>query len=208
MNKTLYYAHDPMCSWCWGFEPVRQQFFNALPADVKIVRLVGGLAPDSQEPMPIAMQETLQSIWKKIQVTIPNTHFNFDFWTLCKPRRSTYPSNRAVLAAKLQGDEFDTLMTLRIQQAYYTQAKNPSDVDVLIELANDIGLNPKTFAIDIQSNAIQQTLEQQLSFARSLGLNSFPSLAYQVNNKIYSISLDYLNANNMLKQVRAIDAQA
>ncbi|MFT6977114.1 MAG: putative protein-disulfide isomerase, partial [Shewanella psychromarinicola] len=20
-NTTLYYVHDPMCSWCWGYRP-------------------------------------------------------------------------------------------------------------------------------------------------------------------------------------------
>lgn len=206
MKKTIYYAHDPMCSWCWGFEAVRKKFFDALPSDVNVVRLVGGLAPDSQDLMPIAMQEALQSYWRKIQQTIPGTVFNFDFWKQCKPRRSTYPSNRAVLAARLQGKAFDTLMTNRIQVAYYTEAKNPSDNSVLIKLAQEIGLDVDKFTLDIESDAIQKMLEQELSFARNMGLNSFPSLAYQVNDKLYSVSLDYLNVDNLLEQIEAINS--
>ena len=205
MNKTLYYAHDPMCSWCWGFEPTRKEFFDALATNVNVVRLVGGLAPDSQDQMPIAQQEALQGIWHKIQQAIPGTSFNYNFWTECKPRRSTYPSNRAVIAARLQGSTFDILMTNRIQKSYYTEAKNPSDNTLLIKLAEDIGLDVKKFSIDIKSIKVQQILEQELSFARRLGLNSFPSLAYQADNKIYPLSLDYLNANNLLTQIDTIN---
>ena len=205
MNKTLYYAHDPMCSWCWGFEPTRKEFFDALPSNVNVVRLVGGLASDSQDPMQIAQQEALQGIWQKIQQAIPATSFNYNFWKECKPRRSTYPSNRAVIAARLQGGTFDILMTNRIQKAYYTQAKNPSDNALLIKLAEDIGLDVKRFSIDIKSRKVQHVLEQELSLARSLGLNSFPSLAYQVGNKIYPLSIDYLDANSLLTQINTIN---
>ena len=205
MKKTLYYAHDPMCSWCWGFEPVRKIFFKTLPNDVLIVRLVGGLAPDSAEPMPHEMQLGLQNIWKNIQRAIPGTTFNFDFWSNCKPRRSTYPSNRAVLAAKKQGNEFDELMTHRIQKAYYTEAKNPSDTDVLIELANDIGLNSDKFEHDFQSSTIQTELLENLSLARKLGLTSFPSILYQVNDSLYPIQLDYNDEENLITQIDRIN---
>ena len=31
---VLYYVHDPMCSWCWGFVPVQQQ----LQAEIELTR--------------------------------------------------------------------------------------------------------------------------------------------------------------------------
>jgi len=120
LEKTLIYVHDPMCSWCWGFEPVRKQLFQRLNPNIKVKRLLGGLAPDSHAPMPLEMQVFLQNTWRKIENHIPGTQFNFDFWTKCQPRRSTYPANRAVIAARLQGEQFDELMTTKIQQAYYT----------------------------------------------------------------------------------------
>ena len=42
--------------------------------------VVGGLAPDSAEPMPEAMQLALQNTWRTIQSRIPGTEFNYDFW--------------------------------------------------------------------------------------------------------------------------------
>ena len=206
MEKTLIYVHDPMCSWCWGFEPVRKQLFNALDKSITIERFVGGLAADSNEPMPAQMQTMLKNTWQKIEQSIPGTAFNYNFWTQCQPRRSTYPSNRAVIAARLQNERFDTLITHRIQQAYYTEAKNPSDDDVLIELVRDVGLNVEKFTEDLNSETVHALFEKELKYTRKLGLNSFPSLAFQVKNNVYSIALDYNNMKNMLDQIHQIEA--
>ena len=60
---------------------------------------VGGLAPDSDEPMPLDMQQFLQQTWHRIEQQL-GTKFNHDFWHTAQPRRSTYPACRAVLVAK------------------------------------------------------------------------------------------------------------
>ena len=31
--KTLYYVADPMCSWCWGFQPVLEKVKEAVPEE-------------------------------------------------------------------------------------------------------------------------------------------------------------------------------
>ena len=201
MKSKLIYVHDPMCSWCWGFEPIRKVLFEMLPEEMEVKRLVGGLAPDSMEPMPQEMQNFLQRTWSKIEQTIPGTKFNFDFWTLCQPRRSTYPSNRAVIAARLQGEKFDKMMTLRIQKAYYQEARNPSDNNTLIELAADIGLDVKRFEDDIITDKIEQLLLEEIQLTRSKGMNSFPSLAVESKQGLTPIHLNYTNVENMLQQI-------
>ena len=88
-NINLVYAHDPMCSWCWGFAPTFDRIKNELPDEIELVMLLGGLAPDSDQPMPQQMQQYLQQTWKTIEAQIPGTQFNHAFWTDCEPRRST-----------------------------------------------------------------------------------------------------------------------
>jgi len=71
MKTTLIYVHDPMCSWCWGFADVYEELLEQLPPEVEIRRLLGGLAPDSDVPMPESMQAMLQQTWQRIEMTIP-----------------------------------------------------------------------------------------------------------------------------------------
>jgi len=192
-----------MCSWCWGFEPTRKIIFETVADRMQIRRMVGGLAPDSDQPMPDSMRLMLQQTWQRIEQSIPGTRFNYAFWDKCSPRRSTYPANRAVIAAREQGESFDPLMTARIQQAYYLEAKNPSDNSVLVELAADIGLDVERFAARLESDALQQQLLAEIESTRAMGISSFPSLAVHREGILRHIGLSYTDPDAMLSQIEA-----
>ena len=131
MSKKLIYVHDPMCSWCYGFAKAYHQLIDKLPEDIEIIRLLGGLAPDTDEIMPESTRQMVRQNWERISEVIPGVEFNYDFWTNCQPRRATYPSCRSVIAAREQGEEYDDLITRQIHQAYYQQARNPSENETL-----------------------------------------------------------------------------
>ncbi|WP_047050000.1 DsbA family protein [Vibrio mexicanus] len=195
---TLYYVHDPMCAWCWGYKPVWAQIEAALSERVEIVYLVGGLAPDSDIPMPEAMQQQIASYWQKIHDYL-GTEFNFDFWIQNTPRRSTYPACRAVLAARKQGA--DKAMITAIQQAYYLQARNPSDKETLVELAEEIGLDKELFSQALSSPEVEANMQQEFQLARSIGGNSFPSLFVESAGGIVELPIDYQHAENTVSKV-------
>jgi len=199
----LYYVHDPMCSWCWGFKPVLEQLRDSLPAEIEMKFLLGGLAPDTDSPMPDNMQAQIKSTWKRIQETIPGTQFNYDFWDKCIPKRSTYLSCRAVLAAGNQQQEKSFEMITAIQEAYYLHALNPSEISTLHNLASNIGLNVQAFSDDIESAEIKKQLSAEIAMARRLGADSFPSLVLNINDKYYPIALDYNHSDIILEHIRS-----
>ena len=204
MTNKLIYIHDPMCSWCWGFSETYQRLLKALPSEMIILRLLGGLAADSNEPMNELTKSMVQNSWKRIEQTIPNKKFNFDFWTNNIPRRSTYPACRAVIAARNQDLAYDEIMTQTIQQAYYTQAKNPSDDTVLIELAKTIGLNIDTFIQDLNSQQTYQQLQEEIKQCRSMNVDSFPSLVLKTAQQSFLIPIDYLNEQAILETINEL----
>ena len=199
---TLYYIHDPMCSWCWGFRPVWNEVQAAVAGRVKIQYVLGGLAPDTREPMPEDMRRSIQNTWHRIQQEIPGTEFNYDFWTECQPRRSTYPACRAVIACRMQRPASEQKMLLAIQQAYYLQARNPSDDEVLMQLAENIGLDVKRFKQDIRSQSCQNTLSSEIQFCRDINIHSFPGLVLNQGKSYTLLDLDYTNSNIILDQIR------
>ena len=89
----LLYVTDPMCSWCWGFASVMGELRQHLPPEVPIRYLMGGLAPDSDEPMPAETQAMVMGAWDAVEAAT-GAGFNRDFWEVCRPRRSTWPACR------------------------------------------------------------------------------------------------------------------
>ena len=204
-TATLYYAHDPMCSWCWGFRPVWQALQAALadkaPGKVRIHYLLGGLAADTDQPMPEEMQINIRDTWRSIQKEIPGTRFNLDFWTQCQPRRSTWPACRAIIACRMQAPEREADMLLGIQQAYYLQARNPSDLDVLCDIAAQTGLDVAVFRNNILSDACQRSLLDEMEFCRSINISSFPSLVLKQGRSYTLVNINYTSSDYMLTQV-------
>ena len=202
MTDTLFYVHDPMCSWCWGFAATLDSVLEALPDDVNVVHLLGGLAPDSNEPMPESMQQGLQQTWKQIADVIPGTEFNFAFWTDNTPRRSTWPSCRAVIAARRQSEDYERPMIKAIQRAYYLDAKNPSDSDTLLQCAKDIGCDGAVFSKDFESEDVSNEFLDELRQVQRYGVRGFPSLVLQkADGSAFSVPVEYQHANRILERI-------
>ncbi len=204
LNTHLFYIHDPMCSWCYAFNPSLTQLHKNLPSSIYFRYLLGGLAPDTTEPMPVELQKTIHQIWLQIENTVPNTQFNYDFWKLNTPFRSTFPACRAILAARKQNSSVETKIIHVIQKTYYQQAKNPSLQITLEECAIEVGLDSNEFIKDLDSAAIENELKNEIKLARSMGIHSYPSLCLLHNNQQFFISIDYLNYQTMIDNINNI----
>lgn len=199
-ESVFYYVHDPMCSWCWAHRPEWDRLQQALLPLVTVRTLVGGLAPDSDAPMPMAQRDAISGYWRQIQALLDRP-FNFDFWTLNTPRRSTYPACRAVMAARWQG--FDEAMTHALQEAYYLRAMNPSDIDTHLTLAAELNLDTRRFAQDLTSDALEAAFQEELAFAHQLPIQGFPSMVLKVAGQYKEVPLDYRDHRGALEFVKS-----
>ncbi len=184
-RDVLYYIADPMCSWCWGFSPVLEAVSNVLPDEIPIRYVMGGLARDSEDPMPEETRSYVQSQWRLVAERT-GADFNWDFWKDCEPRRSTYPACRAVIAAGMQRPEGTEAMFHAIQHAYYLEARNPSDRETLIQLAGEINLDSKRFSEDLASTHTDTLLHQDFELRRSLHADKFPTMILEyIDNQLW-----------------------
>jgi len=204
MAAELLYFHDPMCSWCWAFRPALTALHSRLPTDLTLRKVVGGLAPDNDQPMREEMRSKLKGTWQTIQETVPGTRFNFAFWENCTPRRSTYNACRAVLAAARLSPEHEDLMIEAIQHAYYLNARNPSDFGTLIDLAEDIGLDRQRFSAEVSGDAVESLMHEEVAFARRAPIHGFPSLVVRTESGLQPVDIDFRDAEPMRRQIEVI----
>ena len=190
-----------MCSWCWGFSKTWSAIKSSLSDEISIQYVMGGLAPDSNEPMTDEMRDYIQTMWRKIERSVPGTKFNYDFWTNCSPRRSTYPACRAVIAIRKQNPSLEEQMINSIQHAYYIDAKNPSDDSTLIGLASKLDIDIEQFKKTLNDNETQSLLLKDISIAKQLGAQGFPSLLYKDSKEIRPLQIDYNNPRIILDQI-------
>ena len=188
-----------MCSWCWAFRPTLLRLRENLPDEISWQNVLGGLAPDSDEPMSEHTRLMVQGHWQRIQANY-DTEFNFDFWTKCEPRRDTYKACRAVIAATSQHAE--EAMIEAIQKAYYLRAMNPSDPETLADLAFELGLNRSVFVDDFSSAQTETELHRQLLLCAKLNVRSFPSLVLEHDSVPALIGHDYRDFRTSLAEIQ------
>ena len=202
MDPQLYYVGDPMCSWCWGFRPVLQAIVSALPESVPLVYVMGGLAKDSDEPMPEETRAYVQRNWRDVSATT-GAEFNWDFWRECEPRRSTYPACRAVLAARAQREDAVPEMFDAIQRAYYREARNPSDIETLTAVAGSLSpaLDVEMFERDIRSPEIEADLQAEFNLRRTMGVREFPSVVVKRGEAQTDVVRGWANAETAIPRL-------
>jgi putative protein-disulfide isomerase len=93
---------------------------------------------------------------------------------------------------------------MAIQKAYYQQARNPSDSSTLMELAIEIGLDNDQFIQQLESVETEQTLVNEIQYARSIGVRSFPSLVLTTGGGLSAISIDYRNPQAVLDNIYSL----
>ncbi len=171
-----------------------------LPEEVRWQTVLGGLAPDNDQPMPENLRHMIQGHWRHIASTL-GTEFNFDFWAKCQPRRDTFKACRAIIAAAQQ--QAEEAMIEAIQKAYYLRAMNPSEPETLADLAAETGLNRAQFVEDLDSSETETEFQRQLSLRDRLKVRSFPSLVLQQDSVCSSIRHDYQDFRTSLAEINA-----
>ena len=184
-DLKLVYIADPMCSWCWGFAAVLDELRGDPGpglADATWELVMGGLAADSSEPMPEDVRAYVQNAWDAVE-RATGARFNREFWSRCAPRRSTYPACRAVLVAEGLRPGAGWSMFAALQRAYYLEARNPSLVETLGEVAAELvpalGVDAAGFGELVEGDAARRDLAADLARRRALGVRSFPSLVVE-----------------------------
>ncbi len=198
---TVFYITDPMCAWCWAFSAP----WSALKASLRNheginTRLImGGLAPDSDEPMDDQMKSTMRESWERIHV-MSGARFNMNYWDQNVPRRSTYPACRAVLAAGIQRENGGIAMFEAIQQAHYLDAQNTADDKVLAEVATSVDLNADQLIADMQSEPVHARLTSDFMIRDQFKVTGFPSVVVTTQAHAWTLSAGYTDEATLLNR--------
>ncbi len=174
MKKELLFVVDPMCSWCWGFDPVMEALGKSNTFTFSLV--LGGLRGKGDMTWDESSKRYLQSHWEQVakstgqsfsNALFEKDHFDYD----------TYPACKAVVSVReLFGMQkaFDYLHS--IQKAFYREGQDITQVEVLKHLLDSIDVDVGKFDTFYKSDRAQLLMEHDFAKARSMGANAFPSV--------------------------------
>lgn len=191
-SPILWYFADPMCSWCWGFSPVITKIKENYASDVKIALVMGGLQAGESNPISVASREEILHHWHQVKDMTGQT-FTFDNAIPKGFIYNTEPACRAVVTVA-QMDRTKTFEYFTsIQSAFYTQNLDVTKIECLQQLAIESGLNGAEFAVLFNDDKQVSNTAKNFQFSRKAGVQGFPTLILNMNEKLHVITRGYQN---------------
>lgn len=181
---------DPVCTWCWGSEPILRKIETKYKGLVKIGFIMGGLVEnmedfrDEENGIGGEISEVNKQIadhWMEASRRhgMPVKTEGFSFFT--KDHVSTYPTNIAYKAAQFQGEEIANRYLRRIREAVAAEAKQANQIEVLQQLAKEVGLDEEKWLEYMNNGLAKLEFEKDLQLCRQFQIYAFPS--YLVRNE-------------------------
>jgi putative protein-disulfide isomerase len=195
---------DPVCTWCWGSEPVLRTLETRFGSQVKISYIMGGLVKDITSFYdnyndiggdPERSNKNIAKHW----VDASNRHgmpVKIDgFKLFSKEQPSTYPQNMAYKAAQMQDEAKANRFLRRIREASAAEAQQTNLTEVLVELASEVGLDISRFLDDFTSGKAKAAFEGDLYTTSQYRAHGFPTFLLKYGEKS-TLLRGYQNYNN------------
>lgn len=175
----IYFA-DPMCSWCYGFSPV-VELLRARYGDVLPIRIVmGGLRPETTEPMPEAARRGLVRHWDEI-AALAGVPFNSVWAEREGFVYDTHPAARAVVLARRTSGEAALDYLAAAHRAFYAEGRDVTQPDVLGDIAEGQGFDRGAFLTALEDEGLDQETWRDYVVAQRAGATGFPTLVVGPN---------------------------
>jgi len=189
--KELIYVGDPMCSWCYGFAPIKRKLEKQCEGRAMTRLVVGGLHTDWTEPQDDARKKFLREHWTEVHQR-SGRPFKFDILARDDFVYNTEAACRAAVTAReMAGDQAGLDFFTALQGAFYSENQDITQGDVLIDLAGASGLAKDEFAELFPSAEMKQRTSLDFQSARHLGVSGFPTVVVNDSSRYAYLTVGY-----------------
>jgi putative protein-disulfide isomerase len=168
---------DPMCTWCWGSEPIIRHLRVAYGNQLQVTYVMGGLIEDFEEfydaRNDISEPDDVAPHWLEAS-DIHGMPVDVDIFDV-DPAFSTYPASIAFVAARQQDEALANRYLRRLREAYATQVRNINNREEQVKLARRVGLDIDEFTTALDSGRARSEFQNDLLRTRAAGVRAFPT---------------------------------
>lgn len=173
-KKTIYFVHDLLCSWCYGFEPIMQKFVEKYHIQYHIIFVSCGLfiyknKRPVQELIPADYRSMYQHVIGKSGADIREVYFTglID--------EQNYVLNSEITAISLNvfkeyypDNPFKQIeYTSEFQKLIYQLGMNPNDEAIYKTIAIKMEIDPKEFWQKMQDPKYWELAKQDFKLTRN-----------------------------------------
>ncbi|MEM9356763.1 MAG: DsbA family protein [Pseudomonadota bacterium] len=174
-ERHLLYFADPMCSWCYGFSPVIAALAEHFRDRLALRVVMGGLRAGNTQPMRDQDRDYIRGAWTNVGEA-SGQPFDFSFFDRETFIYDTEPACRAVVVTRNTAPAKTLQMKSAISDAFYANNRDVTDVDVLCDIAGELGEDNEQFRQMMLNPEIRNETFRDFLFSQQSGVEGFPCL--------------------------------
>ncbi|MGH1417499.1 MAG: DsbA family protein [Hyphomicrobiaceae bacterium] len=174
-RKHLIYFGDPMCSWCYGFEPVLRALSNHFGDRLPIGIVVGGLRAGTQRAMTLTEKDEVRKHWDHVHEA-SGQPFDYAFFDRGRFVYDTEPACRAVVVVRRITPDGGLGYFADLQRAFYAKGQNITKPEILADIASHYGLTADEFLTAFDAPETREETIRDFLMAQENGIQGFPTL--------------------------------
>ncbi len=203
---------DPMCVWCYGMEPAVRKLEFLNPGRIEIRHVMGLLLKDVRDLIgdgdfagvrleQIKMQMTEHFMEAAAACEMPVSVENMkdraveDF--------SSYTVSLAFEAMRQFGEARANIYLRRLRDAALADELHISDKEVLVSLAEGLGIYTKAFAAALDSAEAKEALRDHLALCKRVGVSEFPTIILEYKDKT-AVLRGYMTTDDFDRAVKEL----
>lgn len=213
MSKIeMYYATDPLCSFCWAFEPTLRKFRYQYASYLNHETTVMGGMIEKWEKFGGDSNNGIQSAvdvakhWREVG-DFSRMVIDGRVW-LDEPIDSSFPSSQAFEIVRRDHPEQANAFLRKLREMVMVWDQDISKHEVLADILAEMGLDAEKILNDADSFEGRSLLNSDLGLARALTATGFPTVVL-VNDANQGVKIvgaqPYEALESALKQTLGVD---
>nr|WP_263328321.1 ClpXP adapter SpxH family protein [Neobacillus sp. Marseille-Q6967] len=171
----IYMFIDPLCPECWALEPIIKKLQVEYGRYFSIKHVLSGRIANLNLSTK-KKYEVIAELWEK---TASRSGMSCDgnLW-LENPVASPYIVSIAIKAAELQGRRAGIRFLRKLQEVLFIEKQNISQIEVLKDCAQSVGLDVDEFESDLLSESAAKAFQCDLKITSEMEVYEIPTLVF------------------------------
>ncbi|WP_159875281.1 DsbA family protein [Aquitalea denitrificans] len=192
VNTTLHYFYDPLCGWCYAASPLLQAA-AALPGLNLALHAGGMMSGSRRQAVTPALRDYVMPHDQRIASITGLLFGDAYFDGLLRDGSAIFDSTppiAAILAAEKLG-LVALAMLSALQRAHYQRGLRIADTLVLRMIAQEQGLDPAGFAVELerQLSLAELHIQDSRHLMQQYGMQGFPSLLLERDGQLQRVDV-------------------
>lgn len=205
-KPTIVYIFDPICGWCYTFNPVIEKLHAKFKHKADFVIVNGGMIVDHKARPISDMSEFILAGYEDMQ-NLTGVKFGAPYIQMVEEGKELLDSEKPALAMTA----FQTLhpnksleFARKLQESHFLYGKSFNNDSTYTHLAKYFDLNPVEFLQAMNLDSTKTATRNDFKKVEEAGINGFPTLLIKMNGQVQAITHGFEKYEKLEKKIEKL----